>query len=269
MDAYNEPILSYCFSIPRAMPISFLTRLVFLFIFMLIIGCNKTDTLTFEPLIIEEKACEDCTKVSLKLPNAIEKTTLAKTINTALEEEIISLLLFDEETETNNLNKAIASFVKGYEQMKERYSDETTPWEAKIEGTITYEDSKHLTIALNSYLFTGGAHGYSTDLFLNFDKEKAKELETWELFKNEEDFQEFAETKFREQEAIPADKSINYTGLMFERDRFYLPENIGFTEKGIQLLYNPYEVASFADGAITLLLPYEEVKPYLAHKGKS
>jgi len=73
---------------------------------------------------------------------------------------------------------------------------------------------------------------------LNFDKKKGLELENAELFKNSDNFQAFAEKMFRQKEAIPKDKSINYTGFMFEQDTFYLPENIGFTKEGLKLLYN-------------------------------
>tara|TARA_R110002167_G_scaffold13570_16_gene56263 strand:- start:2100 stop:2846 length:747 start_codon:yes stop_codon:yes gene_type:complete len=236
---------------------------------LLLISCGKEGELTFMPLVVDKKECEECPKISIAIPKAVGQTKLAKTINTALEEEIISLLIFDDEITIKNLDDALISFKNGYLELKERYADETAVWEAKIEGTIRYEDATILTIELDSYLFTGGAHGDTSERFLNFDKTKGTELENWELFKSKADFLKFAETKFREQEAIPSDKSINHTGLMFEEDSFYLPENIGFTDKGIELLYNRYEVASYADGPIILTLPYVEVKPYLVAKLKS
>jgi len=122
---------------------------------------------------------------------------------------------------------------------------------------------------LHSYIYTGGAHGYTSKRFLNFDKKKGVELDNSELFKNVEDFRIFAEEMFREKEEIPKDKSINYTGFMFEQDSFHLPENMGFTQKGLKLLYNPYEVASYSDGTIELVLPHSEIKRYLAKKPKS
>ena len=53
---------------------------------------------------------------------------------------------------------------------------------------------------------------------------------------------------------------------MFENDEFYLPENIGFTQEGLQLFYEQYEVASYADGPIILTLKYKEIEPYLKFK---
>ena len=245
-------------------------------LFLVLIGCSKTEKLTFETFKINEQAklpsgadCDDCPKVTIAIPKAVANSKIAKTINTALEEEIISLLLFDDELTVNNMGDALQSFAKGYQEMKTLFADESPGWEAQIEGTVIFEDTALLTIALNSYVFTGGAHGYTSKRYLNFDKTKGKELENWELFKNTKKFAQFAEAKFREQEDIPDAKSINYTGLMFERDSFYLPENIGFTEEGVQLLYNPYEVASYADGPIILTLPYKTVAPFLSVKEKS
>lgn len=238
-------------------------------ILLTLLGCQQEKSLHFESLVLSEKGCADCPEISIAIPNAMENTKTASTINTALQEEIIALLLFDDEMEVSDLEEALTSFKNGYSELKDRYPEETTPWKAKIDGKILYEDKKMLTVELNSYVFTGGAHGYSAKRFLNFDKKKGVELENWQLFQNRKDFQQFAEAKFREQEAIPAEASINQTGLMFERDSFYLPENIGFTKQGIQLLYNPYEVASYADGPIILTLPFEEVDQYLAKNPKS
>ena len=91
-------------------------------------------------------------------------------------------------------------------------------------------------------------------------------METMELFKDPLEFQSFAEGKFRDQEKIPVNGSINATGFMFEDDKFYLPENIGFTQEGLQLFYEQYEVASYADGPIILTLKFKELEPYLKFK---
>ena len=237
-------------------------------VFLLLIGCQNEANLTFEPYAFENESCKDCPEVSIAIPKALGRTKITKTINTALEEELISLLSFDEEMEVTSIDDALKSFKNGYLELQELYDDEPTGWEAKIKGSVSYEDADFITIALDSYLFTGGAHGYTSKRFLNFDKKKGIELENSELFKNAENFRVFAEEIFRQKENIPKDQSINYTGFMFEQDSFYLPENIGFTKDGLKLLYNPYEVSSYADGTIELVLPHSEIKKYLAKKPK-
>lgn len=238
-------------------------------LFLFLIGCQNESKLTFEPYLVETEPCDNCPKIDISLPKAIDNNRLARTINTALQEEVISLLHFDDESEITDINSVIKSFGKGFLDLQERYEDETTPWEAKIDSKITFEDSHILTIVLDAYIFTGGAHGYTSKRFLNFDKVKGAELENWQLFKDSIAFRNLAERKFRAKENIPQDKPINYTGFMFEQDSFYLPENIGFTEKGMKLLYNQYEVSTFAEGTIELVLPYQEVQKFLKLKVKS
>lgn len=244
------------------------TPLTYLLLVLVLFSCKDEAKLTFKTISFNKGQCSDCPQVAIAIPKALETSKLSATINNALKEEVISLLTFDDETESSTIEEAIMSFKNGYLDLKKMYPDETVGWETKIDGEVAYEDMTKLTIELRSYQFTGGAHGYGSTVFLNFDKKKGVELENWELFKNQQDFRYFAETKFRIQEHIPQGKAINSTGFMFENEAFYLPENIGFTKKGIQLHYNQYEVASYADGPIILTLPYNEVRNYLSHKIK-
>lgn len=240
-------------------------RTLCLFFLLLSFSCKKDYKLTFEPVTHTSTICAGCPLVSITIPKALEEAKIDSVVNNALKEEIIYLLNFNEDNEATDIESAIASFSEGYADLKARFAEEATPWEAKLEGTISYEDKNILTIKLDSYIFTGGAHGYNTTHFLNFDKVKAFELDNEDLFKNPIDFQSFAETKFRLQEKIPAEGDINTTGFMFETNAFYLPQNIGHTQEGITLFYEQYEIASYADGPIVLSIPYAELKNYLVY----
>ncbi|CAM4121975.1 DUF3298 and DUF4163 domain-containing protein [Zobellia nedashkovskayae] len=241
------------------------TQVTYIILLLVLVGCQKENKLTFETLSLDETRCSECPNVEINIPKALENSKIAESINTAIDEEIIETLNYDDELEATSIKDAVQSFSNGYWELKKLYPEEATSWEAKIEGKVSYENADFISVELNSYIFTGGAHGYSSQHFLNFDKNKAKELQNWEIFKDRKDFEQFAEQKFRNQEQIPLEGPINSTGFMFERDTFYLPENIGFTEEGIKLLYNPYEVASYADGPIVLTLPFTDLKPYLVN----
>lgn len=243
---------------------------IYLFFFLLCFGCKKkVTTLTFEPYAISSESCVTCATLSISIPKALDQTKLSEAINIALREEIITLLNFDEESDAQNIESAVNAFVKDYKNLQGKFPEEAMPWEAKIIGVITFENNEIITIKLDSYLFTGGAHGYSTIRFLNFNKEKGIEMEHQELFKNINDFKTFAEAAFRDQESIPAEALINSTGYMFETENFYLPENIGYTDTGVLLFYEPYAIASYADGPVTLTLPFSEINPFLIFPRKS
>lgn len=235
----------------------------FSLIFLVFFGCQSDQKLTIEPYTFENEICDDCPLISLTIPKVLGVSKISKAINTSIEEQLIFLLSFEEETESASLEDAMQSFKNGYVELQQLYTNESTAWEAKIDGQVTYEDAHFITIELDAYIFTGGAHGYTSKQMLNFDKNKGVELTNWELFKDLDGFRSYAEKMFRQKKKIPIDKPINYTGFMFEDDAFYLPENMGFTKNGLKLLYNPYEVASYADGAIALMLPHKEIKKYL------
>ncbi|SHI40438.1 DUF3298 and DUF4163 domain-containing protein [Pseudozobellia thermophila] len=239
-----------------------------LLLLVFLIGCQEERNLTFETLDLDETRCSECPEVVIHIPKAVGKSKVGQTVNTALQEEIIEILNYDDEVEASSIKEAVKSFSQGYWEIKKLYPEEASVWEATIKGAVSYEDDELLTIELDSYLFTGGAHGYSSKRYLNFDKVKGKELENRELFRDRKEFEAFAEQKFRSQENIPLDGPINSTGFMFESDTFHLPENIGFTEAGIKLLYNPYEVASYADGPIEIILPFEDIAPFLVKKAR-
>ncbi|MFX0556267.1 PdaC/SigV domain-containing protein [Maribacter sp. CXY002] len=239
------------------------TPILYLFLLIVILSCEKENKLIFEPISLNNPHCNDCALVTVEYPKVLNDGKIGRTINTALAEEIIYTLNFNEDQSASDVNNAISSFQKEFGELREKYVEETTPWEATIKCTVSYEDDNVLTIKLESYLFTGGAHGYSTIHFLNFDKVKGIELDNSQLFKDKEKFIAFAETKFREQEKIPISQPINSTGFMFESETFNLPENIGYTQDGLQLFYEQYEIASYADGPIILTLPYPELKDFL------
>ena len=150
------------------------SAITYLLILVLIISCQGKRDLTFEALSLSNNNCDNCPIVSVDIPKAIGNNKLVKSINLALQEEVISKLTFDDEINAATIQEAIESFSNGYFELKKIYPDETIGWEAKINGMITYEDNELLTIELKSFLFTGGAHGYGSTNFLNFSKKKYK-----------------------------------------------------------------------------------------------
>jgi len=51
--------------------------------------------------------------------------------------------------------------------------------------------------------------------------------------------------------------------LYFEPDNFVLPQNIGFNDTGVILLYNSYEVAPYSTGLTEFTIPFDDLVPYL------
>jgi hypothetical protein len=242
-----------------------------LFSLVLFSMARCSNELTFEDQSFQKKTslpCEkNCPAISVRIPVAKNVPIVADSINKKVFSVLKGIVYFGEKPYTStNYNGLLASFIGSYEKLQKDFPKDTFGWEAKIEGRVKYQSDSILNIEINHYTYTGGAHGYQGLRSLIFDPNTGKSIPNDQLFKNKNAFTTFAEKKFRAKYKIPENQSINATGLMFEDEKFNLPQNIFYTDKGLLLYYNSYEVASYADGTKELLLPYTEINDYLARK---
>ncbi|MFH6993279.1 PdaC/SigV domain-containing protein [Flavobacterium sp. FlaQc-48] len=238
------------------------------FLFTLLTSCNKE--LSFENETFEKEStlpCKnDCPKVTINIPIAKNIPIVADNINKKVFSVIKEIIYFEEDTtKANDYNTLAASFIASYEDMHKKFPSETFGWEGKIKGDIEFESDQILNIKIDHYTFTGGAHGYQGFTSLLFNPKTGKTISGSQLFKNKNDFTAFAEKEFRKKYKIPEKSNINATGLMFENDKFQLPQNIFYTSQGLLLYYNSYEAASYADGPKEILFPYDQINPYLIY----
>lgn len=211
---------------------------------------------------------KECTYVDIKVPEAANgDKVVADSINQALFRVARSIVYFGEKpTNAASYQELTDLFIKSYDDLVKKFPEEgNINWEAKINATKEYQSDNIIGFNVNNYMFTGGAHGYEGNRSVIIDAKTGKTLKRSDIFRDEKGFTAYAEKAFRKKFNIPAGKPINSTGLMFEKN-FTLPQNIFFTEKGLLLLYNPMEIASFADGAKELLFPYSEIDQFLKVK---
>ena len=238
---------------------------------LLFSAAQCSNELVFEEESFQQKTTmpckENCPSISVKIPVANAVPVVADSINKKVFSVMKEIIYFGEKPYTaTNYNSLLASFIDSYEKLQKEFPNDKFGWEADIEGYVKYQSDAVLNIEIKHYTYTGGAHGYQGLRSLLFDPNTGKSISNDELFSDKAAFKAFAEKKFRTKYKIPANKSINATGLMFEKEKFQLPQNIFYTDKGLLLYYNSYEAASYADGPKELLLPYTEVNDYLAVK---
>ncbi|WP_324719709.1 DUF3298 and DUF4163 domain-containing protein [Salinimicrobium sp. HB62] len=237
-------------------------------------GCKKdkeeekiSAALRFEKESLIKKAGEncdtadyDCTIIALDVVRAAGTKGVANQINRTLDEHIIKLISSEEDPQINTLDSLAEKFLTDYREAAENFSEEP-PWEAYVNEQVSFRSDSLISVKIITEIFSGGAHGYKTLTFLNFNPQSGEILSKNDIF--EEDFTVFAEQKFRQQEEIPEGDNINSTGFWFENETFSLPENIGFSEGNVVLVYNSYEIAPYAAGDIVLEIPLEEVRSFI------
>lgn len=235
-------------------------------------GQNPAPAMSFKTKEYNKKSTlgcrkEVCTYVNISVTEAANPGPVADSINNGIFRVTRSIVYFGEKpTNAKSYQELMDSFIKSYNDLASKYPAESIPWEAKIKATVNYFSDRVINIKLNNFMFTGGAHGYEGNRSLLFDGQTGRMLKYADIFTDVNAFTAFAEKKFREKFNIQAGKSINSKELFFENDKFVLPQNIFFTDDGLQLLYNPVEIGSFADGAKEVLIPFAEAQQYLKVK---
>lgn len=244
--------------------------LYFLTLGLLIISCGKEE-LVFTTKTYEKKStvlCKDtCTSVKVSIPVASNVKVVADSINNKIFSVAKEIIYFGEKPYTSTSYEGLlASFIGSYEQLHKDFPDYSIPWKATVEGNILHQSEEVLNIKIDHYSFTGGAHGYGGLRSILIDPKTGRSLHNTDLFTDVKAFEKLAEQKFRKQFAIADKEPINSKGMMFEEEKFQLPANIFFTKKGLLLYYNQYEIASYAEGAIEIVIPYNDLKDLLKIK---
>ena len=139
--------------------------------------------------------------------------------------------------------------------------------EPKDLGSIALgQNERFMLFEVNSYVFTGGAHGMAFSENLIFDPSTKQQVTLTDMLlaDKESQFKAQAYTDFQEQ-AYAAYKSwvatLDEDVSSYEEDwPFTLSDNVTLTEKGIDILYQQYEIAPYAYGMPVLSIPYSKLR---------
>ncbi|WP_299520700.1 DUF3298 and DUF4163 domain-containing protein [Winogradskyella sp.] len=199
-------------------------------------------------------------QISANIDRASGKDELSEKINSNIEATITSSL--SENSDKKKLETVLNDFNQEYLDFKNDFPEDSEPtWELHIETEKTFQSVALISIAINTYEFKGGAHGSDRIIFLNLNAETGDILSQNDIIKDPDDFKELAETYFK--------KSLENTNNKMKMEDFFfgkpfqLPENIGYSDDGLVLLYNIYEIASYNQGYTEFVIPFEEAEPYL------
>ncbi|MCX6318687.1 MAG: RsiV family protein [Bacteroidetes bacterium] len=131
---------------------------------------------------------------------------------------------------------------------------------------IRYVSANLLVFSTDNYGFFGGAHGmFGTD-YQVIDKRTNTTLTLDNLISDTAALVPLLEKNFRLQQAVPANQTLMEYGLFVNT----IPVNDNFllTEKYLAFTYNPYEIAPYSGGQITIYIPVSECKDLLTEQAK-
>lgn len=132
-------------------------------VFILVFSCNQDIQTSFTETNI---STPNNNIVEINVPKAEGNETVANNINSEIENTIKDLLQFSQlSAEALSVEEAINNFNKEFEGFKSDFPDLQISWEAQIDGEVVYQSEEIISLAITSYIFTGGAMACLTLVF--------------------------------------------------------------------------------------------------------
>ena len=167
---------------------------------------------------------------------------------------------------TDEKNKFLATWKKENSKMSPKEASEmglSLSVEEEERVMIMYESEQTITVAHYSYGFTGGAHGNFGTTLATIQKPTGKKLALTDIINPAgikalpAILDKVARVQFEIKNNKPLDQNNFLVNKISPSENFYV------TTTGIGFLYPPYEIKSFADGEVNLLVPFTALGPYL------
>lgn len=222
------------------------------------------------PLFEEDNAAEATFEIDLLWPEDQQDTLLTRIISSWMnpaEDSISSNTLSADAL----LDHEFDQFASTYKQMS-RFDKNDSPalfWIKSEQQQVLINEFDLLCIESASYVYTGGAHGMENFRFLLIDLAAGSTISKENLFLAEKEslLSQLITNTFRVQNGVPTEQSLTAFGLF--TDTIRANDNIFMNYSGIGFYYNSYEIAPYAFGHSSVLIPYEALFPVMSDYGKT
>lgn len=234
-------------------------------------------TLTFDTLhvvrsrkLIEGKE-QPCYDINLQLLLAREENEVARLTN-----QTICRMFFEKEGDAAKLmNQMADSVANGFAQeLMEFYDPENE--DASFTSAYTYEEkgyplpnarSGYLVYERNLYSYLGGAHGSTFFQYRNIRLTDGKVMLQSDVFlpgEAEEKVKALIMRQLMEDsDCATVEQLQEETGITMLGDVYINDDNFQLLADGILFLYNIYEIAPYACGPVSVVVPYDQLAPYI------
>ena len=226
---------------------------------------QPTPLYTVEVLKLDEPGCKQtCSHFELEYPKLLKAGNAAALarIQQALQKALLETLTI--EKPSPDLPAAIQAFFSEATGFHKEAPD-APAWEMQATAAVHFYSERIVSLRLESYLFAGGAHGLPGTRFLNFDLQTGEPLKLADLLLPDAmaKVKQLGEKQFRQDKELPEEQRLQELGFDFEKDGFYLPDNVGIGRFSLTFFYNVYEIGPYVAGTTELTLPYYELAPLL------
>lgn len=154
------------------------------------------------------------------------------------------------------VKKAIDSFVAA--QFADLPDDRSFSYELMVKPDYIGHVNSFEMFNIDTYIFTGGAHGMPYSEYLIFDTNTKKQVRLEDMLQSGKKprFKALAYDAYKTWVKTVDEDVINYE----KNWPFMLSNNITLTDKGIDIQYQHYDIAPYAYGMPILSIPYSKLR---------
>lgn len=156
-----------------------------------------------------------------------------------------------------------------YQEIKEMLSDWSPEfkqiWGQHSAMKVFSDKNDFLTVQYTADGYTGGAHGYYSEIYKAFDTKNLKTLQLKDILKAQ-DPQIWS--RILMDNFLKNDLDTEQAQMLLVKD-IPLNNNFYFDDQHLYFLYNQYEIAAYAAGPILIKVPFADIKPFLNDEFKS
>ncbi len=173
-----------------------------------------------------------------------------------LKDSILSLFFGEKPNAKNDkfLETAHNSFLK--EAKDANQDDFGMPWTREAKCSVYLNEKQTVSLGINFFEFTGGAHGLGGQSFIVYDMKQNKTLVLEDIFSAEEinKISKIIYKKIKANRGFSDDEMADTFDLPIKANQnFYLSSN------AIHFCYNPYEITAYANGSDEVTISYKEL----------
>lgn len=134
-------------------------------------------------------------------------------------------------------------------------------YEELAEGTITFQESNFLSYQFKVFSYMGGAHGNTTTANRVFDLQNQQVVTLSNLFSGDN----LAEVGVLLRQALASlnecesVEQLAQSGIFFSANDIEPNDNFMLDNNGLTWIYDPYEIAPYAYGPVTVSLTWKEL----------
>ncbi|WP_046214398.1 DUF3298 and DUF4163 domain-containing protein [Paenibacillus wulumuqiensis] len=158
----------------------------------------------------------------------------------------------------NKLNKLFKEHAVKAASSNRKLKKENASYSYTTQASTKYNKANKISVMYTDYVYTGGAHGMYGIVMYNYDLKTGKSYELKDYIQNQTQ-------KNNLKNAISASLQAKYdAGENVFEDRIYdfpLEVNTDFYyyQKGIVVVFYPYEVAPYAEGIVSIKVPFDTI----------